>query len=228
MHPGLPSIIVLLLTGALSAGETPLKLDLADARLPLVLGGIDLAGPQAVSQAPVPDPADIELELEPTASVASKGYARKGSTAWWLELGMGTDFNQGWTGIGGVGVEWYPVDDFALGVRADGIGIELRDTDVTYGGGVALLLRWHVLRRTDWSLYFDGGCGIAYFSGRVPSGAAHLNFTPQLGIGFSFACDDGVRLLVGTRWFHVSNGQTGSSNPGVDMLNGYVGISMPF
>lgn len=202
--------------GASLRASEPLQLDFSATTLHL---GIQEAGPSEAEPAP-PVPAE--------AVTASPGYARQGSVNWWFELGAGTDFNQGWEASGGVGVEWYPIDGFSLGVRADGIGIGLEDTSATAGGGVALLVRWHVIQREDWSLYVDGGCGLAYFSSRVPTGAAHLNFTPQVGIGASFAIEDDLRLLAGLRWFHVSNGQTASSNPGVDMLAGYVGFAVPF
>ena len=204
-----------------SAAPTAVKLHMGSTNLPLEIQGLVLAGAQEATQ-------DAEDAPAVEAAEPLPAYGAQSSTAWWFECGVGTNFNEGWSAVGGIGVEWYPVEGFALGLRADGIGVELEDTARTAGGGVALLLRWHVIKRTDWSLYLDGGCGLAYFSSRVPSGATRLNFTPQLGIGCSIACGDQLRLLAGVRWFHISNGQTGDSNPGVDMLNGYIGFTMPF
>jgi len=176
-----------------------------------------------------------EEEAEPDTSEPVVGapqenrpYATQGSVAWWVELGGGSNFDRGWMVMGGVGVEWYPVDGFALGVRLDGIGVNLSDTPTTGGVGAAILLRWHFLRRDTWSLYFDGGCGLAYFADSVPRGAAQLNFTPQCGVGMSYALDTDIRLLTGVRWYHISNAQTASSNPGVDMLELYVGAAFTF
>ena len=55
-----------------------------------------------------------------------------------------------------------------------------------------------------------------------------MNFTPQIGFGGTVRIDDRLRLMAGVRWFHVSNGQTADSNPGVDMIAGYLGLTMPF
>jgi hypothetical protein len=167
---------------------------------------------------------------EPSAATPRFGrpYATQGSVAWWIEAGGGTNFDHGWVALVGLGVEWYPVDGFALGVRLDGIGVGLEETPTSGGVGASILVRWHVLRREKWSLYLEGGCGLAYFSDSVPRGAAQLNFTPECGIGMSLALSDEVRLLTGVRWYHISNAQTASNNPGIDMLQGYVGITMPF
>ena len=107
------------------------------------------------------------------------GYAMKDSTAWWFEVGGGSNFDEGWVALGGVGVEWYPVDGFALGARFDGIGVGLKDTSSTGGVDAALLIRWHVLRRETWSVYFDGGCGFAVFADEVPTEAPRDSASPR-------------------------------------------------
>ena len=171
---------------------------------------------------------DLSVPLLPASPTRGLAYATQGSTAWWFEVSLASNFNHGDALMGGLGVEWYPVDGFALGLRADGIGVSLQDTPRTGGAGVSILLRWHAVQREGWSLYFDGGCGVAWFTDPVPAGAAQLDFTPELGFGCSIELDDDVRLLTGVRWFHISNGQTAQRNPGVDMLSAYVGLTMPF
>ncbi|MDG2029647.1 MAG: acyloxyacyl hydrolase [Phycisphaerales bacterium] len=204
------------------------KLELTSTQLQLSLGEVVVQDDQTASQTSEEPPTrleEAELRAEPRAN---RPYASQGSVSWWTEIGVGTNFNHGWEANGGIGIEWYPVDGVALGVRADGIGVGLRGTPATAGAGASLLVRWHFLLRERWSMYFEGGCGIAYFSSRVPSGAAHLNFTPQAGVGCTVRIDDQLRLMAGVRWFHISNGQTASSNPGVDMMSGYLGLTMPF
>ena len=174
-----------------------------------------------------PDPA-VEMPVDPARPARGRPYASQGSTAWWIEGSLSSNFDEGTALMGGLGVEWYPVDGFSIGLRGDAIGVSLKDTDETFGAGISILLRWHVLNREGWSLYFDGGCGVAWFTDPVPAGAAQLDFTPELGIGCSFEIREDVRLLTGLRWFHISNGQTARSNPGVDMLSAYLGITMPF
>jgi len=170
----------------------------------------------------------VEAPVDAAGPACGRPYASEGSTAWWFEGSLATNFDEGTALMGGVGVEWYPVNGFAIGLRGDAIGVSLKDTDRTFGVGATILLRWHVLNRDRWSLYFDGGCGVAWFTDPVPAGAAQLDFTPELGIGCSFEIRENVRLLTGLRWFHVSNGQTARRNPGVDMLSAYLGVTMPF
>ncbi|MEE2681264.1 MAG: acyloxyacyl hydrolase [Planctomycetota bacterium] len=166
--------------------------------------------------------------LDPASPRCGLPYATQGSVAGWFEVGTGVNFDDGWMVLGGVGVEWYPVDGFALGFRVDGVGIELKDTPTTGGGGGALLLRWHVYRAATWSIYLDGGCGLVYFAEEVPSGASRLDFSPQVGGGVTCAIADNLRLMAGLRWYHLSNAQTNSTNPGVDMLQAYVGLTIGF
>ena len=166
--------------------------------------------------------------LSPATPRCDLPYATQGSVACWFEVGAGSNFDGGWMVLGGVGVEWYPVDGFALGVRVDGVGIELNDTPTTGGGGGALLLRWHVYRAETWSVYLDGGCGLVYFAEDVPAGASRLDFSPQVGGGVTYSIAEDLRLMVGLRWYHLSNAQTNSTNPGVDMLEAYVGVTFSF
>ena len=206
-----------------SAGAEQVVLDPSSHGLLLELLPAQSDESKAAAKAP-----EAPEESSPAAPRFGRPYATQGSVAWWVELGAGANFDRGWLALGGIGIEWYPVDGFALGVRLDGIGVGLRDTPATGGVGSSLLLRWHVLRRENWSLYFEGGCGLAYFSSSVPRGAAKLNFTPECGVGMSLALSDTVRLLGGVRWYHISNAQTASSNPGVDMLELYVGAAFTF
>ena len=189
---------------------------------------VDDAPPSSAQPPPTDRPEAALVGLSPAAPRQGLPYATQGSVAWWFETGAGTNFDGGWLVMGGVGVEWYPVDGFALGVRVDGVGIELDDTPTTGGGGGALVLRWHIYRAEEWSLYLDGGCGLVYFAEEVPSGASRLDFSPQVGGGITCSIASDVRLMAGLRWYHLSNAQTNSTNPGVDMLEAYVGVTFGF
>ena len=220
---------VLLASGVAEADPRPFELTPGLGGLTLRLDGFE-PSPRSVEQDQA-SPAGADLVGVPTSPATPRGgrpYATQGSVAWWFETGPGTNFDGGWLVLGGVGVEWYPVDGFAVGFRVDGVGIELEDTPTTGGGGGALLLRWHVHRAEDWSIYLDGGCGLVYFAEDVPAGASRLDFSPQVGGGVTYALGPAVRLMAGLRWYHLSNAQTNSSNPGVDMLQGYLGITFGF
>ena len=213
-------VIAALLSRGAAASE-PVRLSFDGAGLSLTLLD-DEGAASSASNKPLPDVEALEKAR------ATPAYATKDSTAWWFEVGAGSNFDGGWVALGGVGVEWYPVDGFALGARFDGIGVGLKDTSTTAGVDAALLVRWHVLRRETWSVYFDGGCGFAVFADEVPTGASRFCFTPQLGLGVTCEVAEDARLMAGARWFHISNGQSASRNPGVDMLELYVGMTFSY
>ncbi len=103
--------------------------------------------------------------------------------------------------------------------------------DSAWGGNFNALLRWHFLNRQSWSLYTDAGAGVLYADTDVPEEGTEYNFTPQVGLGATFALGDGgARLMTGVRWHHISNARTQGerNNPGRDSVMGYVGISFPW
>ena len=51
---------------------------------------------------------------------------------------------------------------------------------------------------------------------------------PQVGGGVTCAIAENLRLMAGLRWYHLSNAQPNSTNPGVDMLEAYVGLTFSF
>jgi hypothetical protein len=57
-----------------------------------------------------------------------------------------------------------------------------------------------------------------------------LNFTPQLGIGFTYAFNDESQLMAGVRWQHISNADVKGreNNPGYDGAMFYLGMMFPF
>jgi hypothetical protein len=81
------------------------------------------------------------------------------------------------------------------------------------------------VREENFSLFIEGGAGIAGFSDEVPSGGTDYDFTPRAALGATYALDKGIRLLGKVGWFHISNGQTGPNNPGLDSVSVMLGIS---
>ena len=226
MHPSLASLVSFLLAATLcsvSQGSESVQLSFSAPGFSLALLDDDDATVSAN-----PDRQKLPDADTLTSSSKPRPYATQDSTAWWFEVGAGSNFDEGWVPIGRVGFEWYPVEGFSLGASFDGIGVGLKDTSTTAGVDAALLIRWHVLRRTTWSLYFDGGCGFAVFADEVPTGASRFCFTPQLGVGITYEVADNARLLAGARWFHISNGQSATRNPGVDMLELYLGMTFAY
>jgi len=96
------------------------------------------------------------------------------------------------------------------------------------GGGASLMFRWHFLARETWSVFADAGCGMLFTNEPVPNDGGRVNFTPRAGVGGTYALSDTVRLIGGVRWYHISNANTGESNPGWNSLQVYGGVSLPF
>ena len=95
------------------------------------------------------------------------------------------------------------------------------------GLNLALLGRWHIIRQQNWSFFIGGGAGVMGTTSDVPEKGASFNFTPQAGMGATFALKNKRRLLVGLNWHHISHADLFNANPGRDSIMGYVGIDFP-
>lgn len=139
-----------------------------------------------------------------------------------------TDFDENWMAGGQFGISWFFVDDLSLDVQLEQWGISQEFGKNAYAIGPAMLLRWHFLPYESWSLYADAGCGFFYATHPVPYDGSRFNFTPRVGIGASIAITESARVMTGIRWFHISNANTSTPNPGRDSLELYAGLSLPF
>lgn len=122
---------------------------------------------------------------------------------------------------------WFFVQDLSIDFGLSGDAILQPGLDAG-GGGASLMFRWHFLARQDWSLYADLGCGLLFTNEPVPSDGGRVNFTPRAGLGGTLEISPSARLMAGARWYHISNANTGESNPGRDSLQVYGGVSFPF
>jgi hypothetical protein len=187
----------------------PTALDLSRVGLAAVLQSE--SSPQATGES-VAEPQDARL------------YGAADSMELEISIGPAFDFDGTTLGIAGVGVHWFVADGVSLGVLAEGLWFDDGASDA-FGGGAALVARWHFVRERDHSFFIEGGCGFAGFSDDVPSGGTDYDFTPRVALGFTYALDDGVRLVGRAGWFHISNGQTGPGNPGLDSASISLGLS---
>lgn len=175
-------------------------------------------------------PADAE---EPTAPAedAPVPFGTKGSWRFQVQIGGGYTLEASnddtWLVLGGVGFSYFVMENFSLDFEFNGMFVHQPQFD-TGGFNFNLLLRWHVLTRDKWSLYFDGGAGLVIFGDKVPYNGSEFNFTPQFGGGVSFEIASNTRMLIGARWHHISNGSLYLDNPGLDSVIGYVTLSFPF
>jgi hypothetical protein len=162
-----------------------------------------------------------------TAAPSSRRFGAAGSWRWQVLGGGGT----GTDGISnaqlGAGISWFVVDDLSIDVQANADWFDQSGANA-WGGDVELLFRWHFIARDTWSLYVDGGCGLMWTSRDVPPDSASFNFTPQAGAGITWEIASDTRLMLGARWFHASNANTGSPNPSYNGVFAYAGVSFGF
>jgi hypothetical protein len=68
--------------------------------------------------------------------------------------------------------------------------------------------------------------GMLYFTDRTPAfSGTHFNFTADVGGGLEFKLKNKRALSVGYKYFHISNGFRGISNPGFDNNLVYIGYT---
>jgi Lipid A 3-O-deacylase (PagL) len=178
------------------------------------------------------DPASyLHLDLARTYAESDSpsviAWGEKGSLTFNASLGYADDFEDIGFVPAGLGISWFPIKNFSLDVQLEGAHVN-QPGDDAIGGGLAMLLRWHFLDFDTWTIYGDLGVGFLVLDEPVPQRASEFVFTPRAGVGASFAITDYTRLLVGVRWFHISNAETSFENPGIDALQGYVGVSFAF
>ena len=161
------------------------------------------------------------------AAPAAPRFGAAGSWRWQILGGGGTGTDSISNAQLGAGVSWFVVDDLSIDVQVNADYFN-QSGPSAWGGDVELLFRWHFLARDTWSLYVDGGCGLMWTSHDVPPDSASFNFIPQAGAGVTWEIADDTRLMLGARWFHASNANTGSPNPSYDGVFAYAGVSFGF
>ncbi|MFO0872828.1 MAG: acyloxyacyl hydrolase [Phycisphaerales bacterium] len=183
-------------------------------------------------QTPIAGPSDVKTPeiaapLDASVPVAHKRFGEMDSIRLNLLGGYGTSFDDTQYIEGTIGLSWFFVDNVSLDLELMGLGID-QDRGDTGAINGSLLFRWHFLVHESWTMYFEGGCGLLYAGNNVPPDGTQFNFTPQVGFGFTYDLGNDVRLMTGTRWFHMSNARLSASNPGVDTMLFYAGVSLGF
>ncbi|MEL7223916.1 MAG: acyloxyacyl hydrolase [Cyanobacteria bacterium J06576_12] len=195
---------------------------------------VGLTSPEAsqlVSQAapqPNPQPTPQPLWLSQTAEAedAPPPFGTAGKQRWYLQSGVGLDFDDDAFGLVGAGVTHFVYDYHSINLELNGLYFD-QPGDNAAGLNLTFLLRSHWIRGDNWTIYVDGGVGVLQSTDGVPSVGSTFNFTPQIGGGATFALNDAQRLMVGMRWHHTSSANTFRPNPGLDVVLGYVGINFP-
>ena len=182
-----------------------------------------------------PPPAPQENQPKPEeAPGAAQPFGEQGTWHWYIQGGLGLDFASDEFYLLGGGVSYFVANDISFNFELNGLAVQQLDDDAL-GLNLAFLVRFHFFKRPRWTVYADLGAGILGTTADVPGptpekpeGGTKFNFTPQLGLGFTYQLEPDLQLMVGARWYHISNANLWPNNPGRDSLFLYCGVSVPF
>lgn len=168
-----------------------------------------------------------DFDAFPQDSGRAKHFGQEGSWRFNVLLSYGDSLDDMSMVTAGVGVSWFFIENLSLDLQLGFLSASQPGPSAR-GVNVNVLLRWHFYTQPSWSLYLDGGAGLLKTNDDVPASGSSFNFTPQLGLGATFDIGRDWRVMVGVRWFHISNANLYDDNPGRDMLQLYAGLSIPF
>ena len=97
-----------------------------------------------------------------------------------------------------------------------------------YGFGFTPLgLQMNFRPRKKIQPFVEGSGGFIYFDKQVPANGlgTHFGFTADVGFGAEFQLKDNRAFTVGYKYYHISNGNRGVTNPGFDNNLIYVGYT---
>jgi opacity protein-like surface antigen len=96
----------------------------------------------------------------------------------------------------------------------------------TFGGSAAVVLRQSLLDVGRGRVFIDVGGGLFRAADRVPEGGTHNNFTFHFGTGMLYPLGQDVDLILGLRYFHLSNAHRKGEerNPGLNGPLGFIGL----
>lgn len=171
--------------------------------------------------------ADDAASAAPSGAANAVRWGEKGCVTVNAFAGYADDFEETSIVPAAIGISWFPIKNFSFDIQLEGAHVSQPGDDAT-GGGAAMMIRWHFLDFDTWTIYGDLGVGCLFMSDAVPSNAADFVFTPRAGLGASIEITEATRLMVGARWYHISNAETAFENPGINALQGYVGLSFAF
>lgn len=137
-------------------------------------------------------------------------------------------------GFASVGVGYYLVDNISLSAEVSGYGISQPEGDGedegkggnAVAGGAGVVFRHHIFEAGETSLFIDVAASLFEASERVPAEGTRWNYATQTGLGIVHGRGSGPNLLLGVRFFHLSNADMHGNdrNPALNGVSGYVGV----
>jgi opacity protein-like surface antigen len=102
-----------------------------------------------------------------------------------------------------------------------------RGSSTIYGAGLSPIgLKLNFAPQSWLQPFVAASVGFVYFTHDVPvPSSSRFNFTPELGLGLQFFIAPKRALTIGYKLHHISNANTGHSNPGMDSHVIYAGFS---
>ncbi|MFO0783097.1 MAG: acyloxyacyl hydrolase [Phycisphaerales bacterium] len=168
--------------------------------------------------------ASTALESAPQPLAIKQAFGEQNSLRFNVEGDWLSDWDNANMAQGRVGVAWFFLKNVELDLFLTLDGVSQPGPDA-FGGGFDMQIRWHMLAFENWSIFGEIGGGILGTTHSVPAGGSQFNFTPNIGVGATFALTDSTRLYTGVRWFHISNAGLYEHNPGRDSFSLWVGLS---
>ncbi|MBL0869638.1 MAG: acyloxyacyl hydrolase [Phycisphaerales bacterium] len=174
--------------------------------------------------------------VTPTTSSAGAGEVPKAKGLYlepgpmYLTLGGGVahNFNSATDFNGFAQISTFVAPKFELGFELGGWYFDQPGKNAEgVSGSLAMKYHfWHSEKR-DVTAFGELGIGVLVASRQVPAGGTNVDFMPRAGAGLTWEVAEGVRLVGGVRWHHISNARIkgDSRNPSRDGLMGYVGVS---
>src|SRR5436309_1129747 len=92
--------------------------------------------------------------------------------------------------------------------------------------GGSLVLKYNFLSFGRWMPYWDVGLGMLWtnLAPRIPEQSTPFNFLLEIGPGLHYFATERVALTIGVRFHHISNGEIGERNLGLNATLAYAGI----
>jgi len=186
----------------------------------LVLGWTDIAAAES-AVAPARDPNTPELEA--VAAIESNPFGRGRRT---FSLAAAGSVGEDQTSLQRVtlAARHHVLDDLSLGLAGSLASARIDEGDDGVGAGLQVMVRWHALRRSDWSGFVELGSGPLWLTEDYPARTSRFNFASEAGIGFTRRLSSGRRLIGGVRAMHISNAGLDDHNPGHNSVVFYLGM----
>lgn len=128
-------------------------------------------------------------------------------------------------GFGALGASYFFIDNMSLGLELVGYGVSQPGPEA-FMGGPQLVFRHHLINTRPVSFFLDVTAAFAEANEQVPSGGTRFNFIEQAGMGITYGLRGNAHLLLGVRYYHLSNAQIEGPdrNPSNNGISAYAGL----